>query len=198
MRLALCGLAPLLVFALAACGQEGAAFAIPPDQVQEQLLTVKPPAAMFGGVSKNIASRVGDNGSVVWTISEGFRPELRFTANIVPVDDGGSRIAIDVEGASSDPADPRNTQLAQNPDLKELYRGMMAELVAAELEGRTPDLARYHAQLVTMTKAYFAEANASVDRAAQASYEMERHEEENRRRAEDAAWEREIEAQWKN
>ena len=198
MRLALCGLAPLLVFALAACGQEGAAFAIPPDQVQEQLLTVKPPKGMFGGVSKNIASRVGDNGSVVWTISEGFRPELRFTANIVPVDDGGSRVAIDVEGASTDPSDPRNTQLAQNPDLKELYRGMMAELVAAELEGRTPDLARYHAQLVTMTKAYFAEANASVDRAAQASYEMERHEEENRRRAEDAAWEREIEAQWKN
>lgn len=194
MRPILKSLALVLLCAVSGCAEEQKSFPISESDVRQQLLEFRPSNLLFGGASKNIASKTGDDGSVVWTVSDGFRPELRFTATITPVEAGQSRVAIDVQGASDDPSDPRNVRLNQDGDLKDLYKTMMEELVTAELENRPPDMMKFQGHLQSSLNQHFTQVSASADRAAQASYKLEREDKERMEREREAAEEAAIKA----
>ncbi len=179
---------------LTGCTEEGKSFQVAESDVRQQLLDIRPPDLLLGGGNKSVISKTGPDGSVVWTVSDGFTPELRFTATIIPEDARSTRVAIDVQGASDDPSDPRNVKLDQNGDLRDNYKAMMGELVAAELENRTPDLTRFQKQFQSALYSHFSEVSASADRAAEASYKWEREDNERMERKRQADMDAAIDA----
>ena len=120
---------------LAACGG-GETYALPEKAVHSKLLSVGPPALVFGnsGLTSSVAE-VGDN-QVVWSLKSNGETVMKFVATITPNNEKSTSVALAVESTDGTAGTKVAKNMAEHPEIVTLYQAAMAEQVDAALDGR--------------------------------------------------------------
>ena len=127
-----------LVALLGACGEAGEVYPIPSQEVRQQLLASELPP-VFGSYAPDVTVVHDGDGNIVWWVGQEGKPVLRFIARTEAVDEGHTRVTVDLKPATDSPDDPTAKRLEENPAVHNLYLAAMTEQVDATLERRTFD-----------------------------------------------------------
>ena len=156
-------------------GESAVTYKQPISAVRAKLETLEAPPLVFGSEHDRRLKLVQSSSqSVVWTVEDGGKEALRFTARLTPVRADATEVKIDVSGPTSGAFGDVQRRLSEYRSVRHMYVIAMKEQVAATLGDRA-----YNWAAVAPTVAFAVFANmtglsAQMDSAGQAFREKDR------------------------
>jgi len=154
---------------LAGCGGSGEVCPQPAAKVRARMAAIDEVPVVFGSIPVTMTSSRRGDGTIVWRVSQGDRSILRFLAHSEAVDNGSTRVRVEVTGPTDRPDDPVTQRLADNASVRDLYQLAMAEQIDATLENREFDFSRIAAATTRAVAANIGEISANMDKVGEES-----------------------------
>ena len=142
--------------ALTSCGggEPGEVYPRKPAEIRELLRTVDVPLYIFGNTADTQVSVDGaDPAKIIWKVTADDHPLLAFSATVAPEGENGTRVLVDIEGASIGKLKGMKAQLEKEKEIRTLYLVSMVEAVDSTLDGRAYDITATYPALMTATAA---------------------------------------------
>lgn len=139
---------------LAGCGGEGDVYPRPAAEARELLRTVDVPLYLFGDTADTqVSVDSSDPAKVVWKVTAGGSPLMRFTATLVPKDEARTRVVLEIEGSKASRFGDIEAGLQKAREVRNLYLVSMTEAVDSTLDGRAFDITATYPALMAATAA---------------------------------------------
>lgn len=184
---------------LAGCGGGGEIYPLAAKDVRAKLLSIKPPAFVFGdgrGV-ETMASQIGQD-QVRWTVRSDGTSMLRFTATVTPDGDKASKVALTVEPVEGQQVGQIRHNVATTSSALNLYHAAMIEQIDARLENRSFNMAAIQSQMLASAGTTMKQVDASLNEAVKQFDEQGRERESRLANEREARQDREIESAWQD
>lgn len=138
----------------------GVAYRVPIAQARQSLAKAELPP-VFGSQELDTQVRNGDS-QVVWIVSTKGEELFRYTAELKAEGDGATRVKVKLDGAQGRTVNYAKN-LAEKPEIRDVYIVAMEERVASTLERRAFDMARVYPALSAAVVSNMGNIQASLD-----------------------------------
>jgi len=138
----------------------GALYRVPIAQARQDLAKAELPP-VFGSAALDAQVRKEDS-QVVWIVRRAGEEIFRYTAELKAEGDGATRVKLKLEGAQGR-TENFAKNLAEKPQIRDMYIVAMEERIASTLERRPFDMARIYPALSAAMVSNMGNIQASVD-----------------------------------
>lgn len=154
--------AGIIIYLLATSpNSAGAVYRVPIAQARQDLAKTELPP-VFGSAALDVQVRPNGDSQVVWIVRRAGEELFRYTAELKAEGDGATRVKLKLEGAQGR-TENFAKNLAEKPQIRDMYIVAMEERVAATLERRPFDMARIYPALSAAMVSNMGNIQASVD-----------------------------------
>jgi hypothetical protein len=139
----------------------GALYRVPIAQARQDLAKAELPP-VFGSAALDAQVRPNGDSQVIWIVRRAGEEIFRYIAELKAEGDGATRVKLKLEGAQGR-TENFAKNLAEKPQIRDMYIVAMEERIASTLERRSYDMARIYPALSAAMVSNMGNIQASVD-----------------------------------